>query len=114
MEFTEGQWALLKDYEDRNYVDFIRGHIVRDYPALANDPTLRDRLNAAFAQTKVLRFTRDVPIVDFLYAEATTPGFYWIPAVTAWLHKSGVPAEQQFEMLLQATGKRQQEMKEKR
>ncbi|MGF6853477.1 hypothetical protein [Paraburkholderia sp. CI3] len=114
MELTEGQWALLKDYEDRNYVDFIRGHIVRDYPALANDPTLRDRLNAAFAQTKVLRFTRDVPIVDFLYAEATTPGFYWIPAVIAWLHKSGVPAEQRFEMLLQATGKRQQEMKEKR
>ena len=28
--------ALLKAHEDRNYVDFIRGHIVRDYPALAN------------------------------------------------------------------------------
>ncbi|MGF6790146.1 hypothetical protein [Paraburkholderia sp. 35.1] len=114
MEFTEGQWALLKAHEDRNYVDFIRGHVVCDYPALANDPTLRDRLNAAFAQTKVLRFTRDVPIVNFLYMEATTPGFYRIPAVMAWLHKSGVPAEQRFEMLLQATGKRQQEMKEKR
>ncbi|MGF6854581.1 hypothetical protein [Paraburkholderia sp. CI3] len=95
-------------------MDFIRGHIVRDYPALANDPTLRDRLNAAFARTKLLRFTHDVPIVDFLYVEATTPEFYSIPAVIAWLYKSGVPAEQRFEMLMQATGKRQQEMKEKR
>ncbi|MEX3808706.1 hypothetical protein AB3X96_00335 [Paraburkholderia sp. BR13439] len=114
MEFTEGQWALLKAYEDRNYVDFIRGHIVRDYPALANDPTLRDRLDGAFAQTRMLRFTHDGPIVDFLYVEATTPGFYWIPEVIAWLHKPGVPAEQRFEMLMQATRKRQQEMKEKR
>ncbi|MCC8402240.1 hypothetical protein LJ655_10095 [Paraburkholderia sp. MMS20-SJTN17] len=112
MELTEGQWALLKAYEDRNYVDFIRGHIVRDYPALANDPTLRDRLNAAFAQTRMLRFTREALIVDFLYVEATTPGFYWIPAVMAWLHKPGVPAEQRFEMLLQGTRKRQHEMKE--
>ncbi|MFP4895927.1 hypothetical protein [Paraburkholderia sp. EG304] len=71
----------------------IRGHIVRDYPALANDPTLRDRLNAAFTQTKMLRFTHDGPIVDFLYAEATTPGFYWIPEVMAWLHKPGVRQE---------------------
>ncbi|MGF6481006.1 DUF4123 domain-containing protein [Paraburkholderia sp. JPY419] len=106
--------ALLKVYEDRNYVDFIRGHIVLDYPALANDPTLRDRLDGAFAQTRMLRFTHDGPIVDFLYVEATTPGFYWIPEVIAWLHKPGVAAEQRFEMLMQATRKRQQEMKEKR
>ncbi|EDZ99750.1 conserved hypothetical protein, partial [Burkholderia sp. H160] len=69
---------------------------------------------AAFAITKVLRFTHDGPIVDFLYVEATTPGFYKIPAVAAWLYKSGVPAEQRFEMLMQATRKRQQEMRENR
>ncbi|EDZ97652.1 conserved hypothetical protein, partial [Burkholderia sp. H160] len=67
---------------------------------------------AAFAITKVLRFTHDGPIVDFLYVEATTPGFYKIPAVMAWLHKSGVPGEQRFEMLLQVARKKQQQMKE--
>ncbi|MGF6540640.1 hypothetical protein OKW34_005615 [Paraburkholderia youngii] len=51
--------ALLKAYEDRNYVDFI-------------------------------------------------------PAVIAWLHKPGVPAEQRFEMSMQVTRKRHQEMNEKR
>ncbi|MEX3808709.1 hypothetical protein AB3X96_00350 [Paraburkholderia sp. BR13439] len=38
----------------------------------------------------------------------------FIPAVIAGLHKPGVPAEQRFEMLMQATRKRQQQMKEKR
>lgn len=114
MQFTDEQWALLKVYEDRNYVDFIRGHIVRDYPTLDDDPSLRDRLNAAFARTKELGFAHDGPIVDFLYLEATTPGFYKIPAVAAWLNKPGAPGEQRFETLMQATRKRQQEMREKR
>jgi hypothetical protein len=113
MELTDEQWALLKVHEDHNYVAFIRGHIVRDYPALANDPTLRERLNAAFAQTRTLGFTHDAPIVDFLYMEASDPGFYKIPAIAAWLSKPGVPAEQRFEMLLQVTRKKHQEMKEK-
>ncbi|MET3232692.1 UNVERIFIED_ORG: hypothetical protein ABIC54_004900 [Burkholderia sp. 1263] len=113
MEFTDEQWAVLKACEDRNYVDFIRGHIVRDYPALADDPTLRERLNAAYARTKELGFTHDGPIVDFLYMEASDPGFYKNPAVTAWLNKPGVPGEQRFEMLLQVARKKQQEMKEK-
>ncbi|MDR6448939.1 hypothetical protein J2797_004965 [Paraburkholderia terricola] len=113
MEFTDEQWAVLKACEDRNYVDFIRGHIVRDYPALADDPTLRERLNAAYARTKELGFTHDGPIVDFLYMEASDPGFYKNLAVTAWLNKPGVPGEQRFEMLLQVARKKQQEMKEK-
>ncbi|WP_156923618.1 hypothetical protein [Burkholderia sp. WSM2232] len=112
MQLTDEQWKLLKVYEDRNYVDFIRGHIGRDYPALADDPTLRERLNAAFARTKELGFTHDGPIVDFLYMEAGDPGFYKMPAVAAWLNKPDVPAEQRFEMLLQGTRKKQQEMKE--
>jgi hypothetical protein len=113
MEFTDEQWALLRACEDRNYVDFIRGHIVRDYPALAEDTTLRDRLNAAYARTKELGFTHDGPTVDFLYMEASDPGFYNMPVVAAWLSKSGVPSEQRFEMLLQVARKKQQEMKEK-
>jgi hypothetical protein len=93
MKLTEEQWALLKVHEDHNYVAVVRGDIVRDYPELANDPTLRDRLNAAFARTKELGFTHDAPIVDFLYMEAIEPGFYKVPSVAAWLNKPGVPAE---------------------
>lgn len=114
MKLTNEQWALLKVHEDHNYVAVVRGDIVRQYPALADDPTLRDRLNAAFARTKELGFTHDGPIVDFLYSEATTPGFYKFPAVAAWLNKPGAPGEQRFEMLMQVTRKKQQEMKEKR
>ncbi|MEW9580979.1 hypothetical protein [Paraburkholderia sp. DGU8] len=113
MQLTDEQWAVLKVYEDRNYVDFIRGHVVRDYPALADDPSLRDRLNAAFARTKELGFTHDGPIVDFLYVEAVDPGFYEMPPIAAWLNKPGAPGEQRFEMLLQVMRKKQQEMKEK-
>jgi hypothetical protein len=113
MQLTDEQWKLLKVYEDRNYVDSIRGHIVRDYPALANDPTLRERLNAAYARTKELGFTHDAPIVDFLYMEASDRGFYKMPMVAAWLNKPGLPVEQRFEMLLQVARKKQQEMKEK-
>ncbi|WP_322030093.1 hypothetical protein [Paraburkholderia sp. J76] len=113
MQLTDEQWKLLKVYEDRNYVDSIRGHIVRDYPTLADDPTLRERLNAAYAETKQLGFTHDVPIGDFLYMEASEPAFYKMPVVAAWLNKPGVPAEQRFEMLLQVTRRKQQDMKEK-
>ncbi|TDV06844.1 hypothetical protein [Paraburkholderia caballeronis] len=113
ISLTEEEWAVLKAQEDCNYVAFVRGDIVRDYPELADDPTLRDRLNAAYAQTKELGFTHDGPIVDFLYVEATDPGFYKTPVVAAWLNKPGVPGEQRFEMLLQVARKKQQEMKEK-
>jgi hypothetical protein len=114
MELSDEQWALLKVHEDHSYVAVVRGDIVRRYPALADDPTLRDRLNAALARTKELGFSHDGPIVDFLYVEAITPGFYKIPAVAAWLNKPGAPGEQRFETLMQATEKRQQEMREKR
>lgn len=76
-------------------------------------PPVRERLNAAFAETKALGFTHDAPIVDFLYMDAIEPGFYKVPPVAAWLNKPGVPAEQRFEMLQQVAQKKQQEMKEK-
>lgn len=113
MRLTEQQLAILKGHEDRNYVDFIRGNILLDYPGLADDPTLRDRLNAAYTRTRELGFTHDGPIVDFLYMEATAPGFHTVPAIAAWLNKPGVTAERRFELLLQVTHKVQQKMKEK-
>lgn len=112
LQLSEATCAALKAADERNYVAAVRGDIVRDYPALADDPTLRERLNAAFARTKELGFERDALVVDFLYMEASDPGFYNAPSVAAWLNKPGVPAEQRFEMLLQVAQKKQQEMKE--
>ncbi|MBN3856031.1 hypothetical protein G3N59_21875 [Paraburkholderia sp. Ac-20340] len=109
---TEQQWAILKAHEDRNYVEAVREDIVRDYPWLADDPRLSGWLNEAYARTKELGFTHDGPTVDFLYLEATTPGFYLLPAIAAWLDKPGASGEQRFEMLLQVTRKKQQEQKE--
>ncbi|CAG9234425.1 conserved hypothetical protein [Paraburkholderia tropica] len=109
---TEQQWAILREHEDRNYVAAVREDIVRDYPWLADDRKLGDRLNEAYARTKELGFTHDGPTVDFLFLEATTPGFYLLPAIAAWLDKPGAPGEQRFEMLLQVTRKKQQEQKE--
>ncbi|WP_321813900.1 MULTISPECIES: hypothetical protein [unclassified Paraburkholderia] len=97
----------------KNYVAGVRRDIVRQYHALAGDPTLRDRLNEAYAQANALGFTHDGPIVDFLYVEANTPGFYKIPAVAAWLDEPGVPGKQRFETLLQVMHRKQRDMKEK-
>ncbi len=113
LQLSEATCAALKAADDRNYVAAVRGDIVRDYPALADDPTLRERLNTAFARTKELGFKRDALVVDFLYVEANTPGFHKFPTVAAWLNKPGVSGEQRFEMLMQATRKRQLELKEK-
>ncbi|WP_321869610.1 hypothetical protein [Paraburkholderia tropica] len=109
---TEEQWAILKAHEDRNYVATVQVDIVRDYPWLADDPKLNARLNEAYARTRELGFTLDGPTIDFLYLEATTPGFYLLPDIAAWLDKPGAPGEQRFETLLQVTRKKQQEQKE--
>jgi hypothetical protein len=100
MEFTKEQWSLLRVYEDRNYVAVVHGDIVRQYPALDDDPTLRERLYAAFARTKELEFNHERQIVRFLYLEAITPGFYRKPGVAAWLEKKGATPEERFDMMM--------------
>jgi hypothetical protein len=114
MQLTDEQWALLKVHEDHNYVAVIRGDIVRDYPVLANDPTLRDRLNAAYARTKELEFVHERQIVQFLYLEAISPGFYRKPGVAAWLEKKGIPGEQRFDMMMDVVRARLRERMETR
>jgi hypothetical protein len=112
MQLTDEQWALLKVHEDHNYVAVVRGDIVRQYPALADDPTLRDRLNAAFARTKELEFFHERQIVQFLYLEAIAPGFYRKPGVAAWLEKKGEPPEQRFDMMMDVSRARLRERME--
>jgi len=87
---------------------------VRDNPALADDPTLRDRLNAAYARTKELGFTYDRQIVQFLYLEAIAPGFYTKPGIAAWLGKTGMPPEQRFDMAMDVARAKLREKKENR
>ncbi|MXN79292.1 hypothetical protein GR157_31780 [Burkholderia sp. 4701] len=108
LQLSEKTWAAFQAADERNFVA-----TVRDYPAVADDPTLLERLHAAYVWTKEHGFTHDGPIVEFLDVEATTPGFYKSAPVAAWLNKPGVSGEQRFDMLMQATRKRQQEMKEK-
>ncbi|KWN80622.1 hypothetical protein WM24_23995 [Burkholderia ubonensis] len=114
LQLSEQQWAELQAADEHNFVAVVRDDIVRDDPTLADDPTLLERLNAAYARTKELGFTHDGPIVEFLELEARAPGFYRIPPIAAWLDKPGVPGEQRFEMLLAVMRKKQQEMQEKR
>ncbi|WP_063801453.1 hypothetical protein [Burkholderia ubonensis] len=111
LQLSEKTWATLQAADERNFVATVRDDIVRDYPAVADDPTLLERLNAAYAWAKEHGFTHDGPIVEFLDVEARTPGFYKTPPVATWLNKPGVSGEQRFEILMQATRKRQQEMK---
>jgi len=113
LELTREEWAALCAGDDRNFVAVMRDDIVRDYPALADDPTLSDRLQGAYARAKELGFTHNGAIVDFLYLEASAPGFYRIPAIAAWLGQTGMPAEERFNALLSATGMKLREKQEK-
>ena len=78
----------------------IRKDIVRIDPALAGDSTLQERLERArqWAQKAGLRDGQ--AMTEFLYLEADNPGFYLKPAIALWLRKSGAPAEERFETLL--------------
>jgi len=100
LRLNKKQWAMLQVADERNFVATIYADIVREYPALADGPTFRDRLDAAYAEAKRIGFTNDRHIVQFLYLEMLQPSFYREPRVSAWLNKKGVPPEQRLDMLL--------------
>jgi hypothetical protein len=74
----------------------IRQQIIEAHPELAQDGTLRDRLERAYAHAVVLGFTDSDAIARFLRHEATAPDFYRQPAIDAWLRRPGQPVEQRF------------------
>ncbi|CAD6518344.1 hypothetical protein [Paraburkholderia metrosideri] len=100
LEISEKEWATLRVADNTNYVASVRADIVREYPVLADDATLSDRLNTAYAKARELGFVHAGPIHDFLELEANAPGFYDKPAVSALLHQKNVSAEGAFEMML--------------
>jgi len=79
-----------------NPVAHVLPHIVEAHPQLANDTSLPDRLERAYAHAVVLGFTDADAIVRFLHYEATAPNFYRQPAIDGWLRRPGQPVEQRF------------------
>lgn len=65
LELSSDEWAALCTCDDSNFVAAVRDDIVRDEPALANDPTLLERLINAYARTKKLGFVDQRAIITF-------------------------------------------------
>jgi len=105
LELTDAQWAALCASDERNFVATIRDDIILDDPTLANDPTLLDRLVAAYKDAKGLGFQQDKELGEFLEMEARGPGFYKTPAIAAWLRKPGAPVEDRFDDMVSVAKK---------
>jgi len=105
LELTESQWAALCASDERNYVATLREDLVLNDPKLANDPTLLDRLVAAYQEAKSLGFRQDKDLAEFLDMEAHGPGFYKTPAIAAWLRKPGAPVEDRFDDMVSVAKK---------
>lgn len=106
IKFSEEQLAQLDRLEKLQYVAEVRQMIVKEYPELAGDRGLRDRLERAYAHAVALGFKDGGAITQFLYYEAFAPNFYRQPAIDAWLRKPGQTVEQRFaDLLAQAKSK---------
>ena len=105
LELTDAQWAALCASDERNFVATIRDDIILDDPTLANDPTLLDRLVAAYKEAKTLGFQQDKELGEFLQMEAEIPGFYRVKPIASWLRKPGRPVEDRFDDLMAVTKK---------
>jgi hypothetical protein len=79
-----------------NPSEHIVQHIIESHPELADDASLPERLERAYAHGVVLGFTDPEAIARFLRYEATAPNFYRQPAIDAWLRRPGLPVEQRF------------------
>ena len=79
-----------------NLLSEVRQYIIDIRPELAQDASLPDRLERAYAHAVVLGFTDIEAIARFLRYEATAPNFYRQPAIDSWLRRPGQPAEQRF------------------
>jgi hypothetical protein len=96
LKLSEVQLAQLDHLEKRQYVDEVRKNIIAEYPELAEDGTLKTRLEQAYKHAAALGFTNGSATTEFLYYEAFAPGFYRQPAINAWLTKPGQSVEQRF------------------
>jgi hypothetical protein len=96
LKLSEAQLAQLDHLEKLQYVDEVRKNIIAEYPELAEDGTLKTRLEQAYRYAVALGFTDGSAITQFLYYEAFAPYFYRQAAINAWLTKPGQNIEQRF------------------
>jgi hypothetical protein len=100
LKLSEVQLAQLDHLEKLQYVDEVRKNIITEHPELADDGTLKTRLEQAYRHAAALGFTDGPAVTQFLHYEAFAPGFYRQPAINAWLTKPGQNIEQRFADLL--------------
>ncbi|NRR32197.1 hypothetical protein HSX11_18635 [Oxalobacteraceae bacterium] len=100
LKFSEAQLAQIDHLEKLQYVEDVRKDVVMQYPELADDSSLKARLEQAYSHAITLGFVKGVAITQFLYYEAFAQGFYRQPAINAWLTKPGQKVEQRFTDLI--------------
>lgn len=96
LKLSEAQLAQLDYLEKLQYVDEVRKSVIAEHLELADDLTLKTRLEQAYRHAAACGFREGAAITQFLYYEAFAPGFYRQPAVNAWLTKPGQCVEQRF------------------
>jgi len=75
LKLSEVQLAQLDHLEKLQYVDEVRKNIITEYPGLADDGTLKTRLEQAYRHAAALGFREGSSVTQFLYYEAFAPGF---------------------------------------
>lgn len=106
LKLSESQLAQLDQLEKLQYLGVVRNHIVAEYPELAKEGTLADRLKQAYIHAVGIGIAEGPTITQFLYYEAFAPNFYRQPAINAWLTKPGRSVEQRFgDMIAQLKSK---------
>jgi len=100
LKLSEAQLAQLDHLEKLQYVGEVHRNIIAEYPELAEDSTLKTRLEQAYRHAVALGFTDGAAITQFLYYETFAPVFYRQAAINAWLTKPGQSIEQRFDDLV--------------
>ena len=96
LELSEQQLARMQRHEHAGFVGRVHAEIVREFPELAGDVGLLQRLNAAHDRALALGLESGRARTQFLYQEAFAPGLSQQPAVTAWISRPGASPEQRW------------------
>jgi len=101
LEFSCEQVEQLSLIDQHHFVENVQADLLKVTPALANDPTLSNRLWEAYLEAKRLGIKEDANLVMFLKVEAFEPRFYDKPATRRWLTKPGRGADERFHDFIQ-------------
>lgn len=96
LELTEAQLQQMRQHEHAGFVGRVHAELLTNFPELASDPSLQQRLSVAHDRALALGLDSGQARTQFLYQEAFTPGFSEQPAVTAWLRRPGASPEQRW------------------